>query len=930
MKTAFCLTSVPSVPYSQAYLVFILPFKAVFSEGLSFFCEVSPPESPYLLVADSRIPIQGNINDPSQLVSKLDGHKPEKLFLKMNISHPKMTKLMSRLLRRPTLLSCWGAISLSLGWLPLEGLANARVLVARQEVSHLTEAAPMAVGSWGGRSPVSRSQSEVPSGTSSVKSARGAPKKVPHKIGSDLRSVDDLTSVGGFSVAEVKVRDLGKTRLATRLPRELKAVHGEKTVRIEIPLYEGEATATVVQTPFHRPVSPGVQAPGISHEVRSSPELLGRVLSVKTLQASGGERLEVAPQSLVFSEIGETIPIDVMPNPGVTSDLRFFVRNTAVAELIEAKHPSGAPRPTLKSLAVGVTELYIVNQKQMTIVPLEVRSKALVTLHQPGEVFKPLKVSDQVMQLEGFGPSAAILATNTQSIGPSTEQSETRDGVVESGVALAEVVKDLGGGRGNPGDSTLTDTPESPDSPLSPGSGRHQRTPQLSLQQSVDETEQFIKETQVKDGAYETKVQAFEKLDVTIQVVDDRTYWDQDPKVPKNSPVYPIAGAIVEVVGTQFRALTDGTGHLVIKGVPAGARMLVRVRDPAGSVLDGIQEVKAEAGVHRIRTLRVFAFDLSLRLAGVTQIAGTASFCGKVQSPADFVPSLKSFKVEVPGGVSKESYEGPFYFNTAGYLDESLKEGTVGGRFCLFNIKSDAVSLSIEAQGQPPLRWTIPIGSYGSFHQEALVNLDRGLSFKTSLASMGSAHEQLSKDQRTSDRLRSVDFVEAFPLGDSRPMEQPQVGQLEADGGLDNVGGLGHYYVESPEFESALYQVSEEDPTESVTPLIPRGFVEDMALFAQVVPDPQFGTVYTEFSHYSNLEGSVNVRLVDERGTEVGTSWYVSDQPLTKTLFFNVPVGRYSLVVETKDGDWIDAEVVMVYSDTVSHLRLGQKRVVND
>jgi hypothetical protein len=80
-------------------------------------------------------------------------------------------------------------------------------------------------------------------------------------------------------------------------------------------------------------------------------------------------------------------------------------------------------------------------------------------------------------------------------------------------------------------------------------------------------------------------------------------------------------------------------------------------------------------------------------------------------------------------------------------------------------------------------------------------------------------------------------------------MAQPKEGQLENEDGLDSVDGVATYYVESPEFERAFYQVTDEDVMHSVTPLLPRGFVEDMVLFAQVSPDPQLGTVYTEFSH---------------------------------------------------------------------------------
>lgn len=903
MNTPVCFHGLSHFSWSSPYLFFLLPNHPQLSSSPRLFKDDLFSLTAYLSTCLCRT-LHIEDQHPWCFLNKIEVKPPDDFYKAtpryMKFRHPKKPWMKSLTRRSPVVF--WGVLTLTLGWLPLEGVAAGQVLVARQDVGQLTGAEPVTVGKWVGR-PATK-------------------HKIPHQIKSDLKPLEDLIGTGGtasvgdgVASGEVPIRDLGRPRIATRLPRELKSA--VRTVRVEIPAGEGEPVASVVTVgdpggavvsrvspPVSTPVSPTPVSPSLSTPISiavQKPE--ERILTIRPKGEDGS--FEISPQMLVFSEIGEVVKIDIESKELVIADVRFFVRNPAVSELIELKDPKGSPR--LKGLAVGTTELYVVSHNQMAIVPIEVRSQALVTQLGPAQrVLKPLSVPAEILQLSGVGGVADM--------GPGGPIMAAMDpGLVDSSVSLSEALpqsQDLQG-----------EEPPAPP-PI-------QRPAQRSLHQSIAETEQFIKETEAEAKDYETRVQAFEATDVTIQVVDDRTLPIQnDGSVSTRGPVYPIPGALVEVVGTEFRAQTDGTGHLVIKGVPRGSRMLIRVRDPAGSVVDGIAEVKAEDGVHRIRTLRSFAFDIAQRLTGVTQIAGTASFCGKIQSALPPETKFKSFRVGVQGGAPRESFEGPFYYNESGYLDTSLREAGPSGRFCLFNIRPGPWALDIEAKGasgQSSSKWTFPMGAYGSFHQESLVVLNQGLSFKTNLVSMGTAHEQLSRDPATSHRLRTVDFVEAFPVGYSKPMAQPREGQLENEDGLDSVDGVGTYYVESPEFENALYQVNDEDSKQSVTPLLPRGFVEDMALFAQISPDPLLGTVYTEFSHFKNLEGSVNIKLINERGEEAGTSWYISDQPLTKTMFFNVNPGRYSLVVETKDGDWIDADLVMVYSDTVSHVRLGQK-----
>jgi hypothetical protein len=131
-------------------------------------------------------------------------------------------------------------------------------------------------------------------------------------------------------------------------------------------------------------------------------------------------------------------------------------------------------------------------------------------------------------------------------------------------------------------------------------------------------------------------------------------------------------------------------------------------------------------------------------------------------------------------------------------------------------------------------------------------------------------------------------------------------------------------YADAPELEPAIYPISA-TASKQALPLIPRGFIDDMAFYAQVFRDQTEGVIIAEYLAPKTTKApeSIVLRLVDQYGRDHGTGWYFADAPLTKAIFFNVPPGSYSLIAETKDGYWLGGEVVTVYSETTSFVRLG-------
>ena len=99
-----------------------------------------------------------------------------------------------------------------------------------------------------------------------------------------------------------------------------------------------------------------------------------------------------------------------------------------------------------------------------------------------------------------------------------------------------------------------------------------------------------------------------------------------------------------------------------------------------------------------------------------------------------------------------------------------------------------------------------------------------------------------------------------------------------------------------------------------------------MAIYAQAVHDPTLGSVLAEYGVRERGDNpSITFRLVDAYGQTVGEPWYYADKPTTRAIFFNVPAGAYSLLVETADGYWLGADTVLVYSETNSYIRIGSR-----
>jgi hypothetical protein len=434
-----------------------------------------------------------------------------------------------------------------------------------------------------------------------------------------------------------------------------------------------------------------------------------------------------------------------------------------------------------------------------------------------------------------------------------------------------------------------------------------------SLAQSVADTVASVQEAAAEERRFATGTDNVDYKSLSLQVVDERSS-------PAAGKLYPVGGARVSVVGTEFSAQTDATGHLTVRDVPSRSRFLLSVDDARGSVRPVVAEVTSGAtgddGVRRVRVMRAFSFDAYAEHAGVAQHAAYGSLCAHfTDAQADGAPA-NGITVEL----DVES-DGPYYFNQYGFLDATLHATGPDGRACFFNVPPGPVALHVY-EGEAWMA-TLPVATYPGRHAEEDFVLGGERKLTSRLAAMASAHEQLSNDLRLANSYRTVDMVDLIPLGMRDPMMQTGPGLVETSDAVLPVNGRVWALAQAAEFESVVYSYVA-GATGNVTPLIPRGFIEDLSVYAQVSYDPALGSVVVEYGGGERAgTDALVLRLLDHDGQDVGDGWYYGDRPLTKAIFFNVPAGHYAVLAETRDGYWLGADTAMVYNETVSYVRLG-------
>jgi hypothetical protein len=399
---------------------------------------------------------------------------------------------------------------------------------------------------------------------------------------------------------------------------------------------------------------------------------------------------------------------------------------------------------------------------------------------------------------------------------------------------------------------------------------------------------------------------------VKIKIVDDRTPLD----LSTEGRAYPASIVQINVVGTDYVTQTDATGLAQIREVPKNSRMLIKITDPHGVYRPAVAEIASGRSVQTVRLMRNFSFDGFSEIVQSSPHAALGSACLRIVDAETRAPSV-GMKVEIDA-----RGEGPFYFNQYGFIDRSLTQTGTDGRVCIFNVDPGPVAISM-FDGET-LMATVSKAVFAGYHLEDSVSIGVEKTLRLQLASLAPAAVQLNADVETANRYLPVEYAEVTPFGHADPMIFLGPGLVESKLPVASFDGKTRFAVQAADFEPSIYTVPTNTRQTPIIPLVPRGFVEDMAVYAQVTYEPSMGSVFVEYNHHESVQAeSVKIKLVDHDNNSRGEGWYFSDLPLTKALFFNVPAGIYQVQANTSDGYWLTSQVVYVYDENMTYIRLG-------
>jgi|GEM_PF-1791165 len=438
-----------------------------------------------------------------------------------------------------------------------------------------------------------------------------------------------------------------------------------------------------------------------------------------------------------------------------------------------------------------------------------------------------------------------------------------------------------------------------------------------SINSSQEEADNSAADVAVREVKLRRAAMKVSRRSLKINLTDERTS-------TQGAAAFPVPGAQVYVAGAEFSSISDAHGSVNLLDIPAGARLLVSTNDNAGNYVRSAAMVELAAGgggaiVRNIVVPRSAIFDTWLRMTGAAQDAGLGSLCLDFSGPD--VNGIHA-RIDVKG-------QGPWYFNRDGVIDHNATStsgtSTSGsGRVCWFNIDPGPVNASAWQSDRQVMATEFPVLAGRHTHERVKV-----------LPEVTGIHVQFARETAAHEQLGGNDALASYVL--EQPQEAVLVAttqQLFASGsGTQGVGssaaaagGSSVVYLDSADLEPAIYRIRGSDKGEmiNVLPGLPRGFVQDMAVYAQQPQDFTEGAVLVEFAALQGQgSGKIDIHLVNEYGQHVAEPWVFSDMPVTKAIFFNVPPGMYSVIVESASSGWLAAEAVSVYGEATSVVQAG-------
>jgi len=424
-----------------------------------------------------------------------------------------------------------------------------------------------------------------------------------------------------------------------------------------------------------------------------------------------------------------------------------------------------------------------------------------------------------------------------------------------------------------------------------------------SPQQLVDTTGTFVDKNLDPSLAYHFNDRNAEYANVKIQFVDDRSNAEL-------GQVFPVGGVHVHLVGTDLKMAADAKGKVELTSMPVDSRFFLRVRDPAGRIESRLVEVKVKPGTQKVNLYRKNQLDVLMQAVSVKPFPGTGNLCGVVRR--------RGINLDGVAVALNAQFDGPFYFDRSGVLDPRMRVTGRNGLFCLFNVDPGIKLISL-FQGSSHL-----VDLPTSFQAESA-------SFKElDIAGIGGLRLATKTLASTSSQLPvysgSQSGVDMIPLGYSLPLTVDQRGVHSSTYEIVRMDGLIRLFSRGTDVEPAIYNMEKED-TAFVADILPRGFIEDLAIKNQTTVQKGFGSLFGRYGYLAGLNDHITAELYDEKGVRIESVESISsiDKDHEQFSFFNVKPGHYMIVIKDKKGDWLQSETALVYADATSVLSLGSR-----
>lgn len=438
----------------------------------------------------------------------------------------------------------------------------------------------------------------------------------------------------------------------------------------------------------------------------------------------------------------------------------------------------------------------------------------------------------------------------------------------------------------------------------------------VSLAVSREQVYKTLADQRQQNLSFEVEEKAeFRLTQITLQFMDERSS-------PAEGRVYPVSGVKIFVLGTNIVAETDPTGIVTLSDVPTDSDIKIRLEDPNGIYVPAHYEVSTshdDTKVARLFAYRDFALGSWMTMTGIVPDANSGTLCGSFTfaKGADLLLTLEGSKAN-----------GPYYFNELGLIDVRQTKLGDNGKYCLFNVEPGTIAISLK-DAKTKAVYSIAVenvfpGLFFSLQKDVVA----GFSGRLKMGILPPGTEELYTNRRDLPLLRSGgEGANLEPMGLVEGIGADDGGMLSVKGAVPGSDSKLFFFNHSSEFDDTFYAIDQDDFLDDriAVPLLPRGFSEDLGRFANQLQDRAKGTILVFDGGFKDLNSSkTTYELYDINSRSVGKAWQYSADSMSKSMFFNVEPGQYTLVSRV-GSKLIQMRSVMVFGAHTSVVTLGAR-----